>query len=182
MSDCQPAMIEADNCRGLGAITGSLLKKHRAKLAWCPSHVGIPGNEIADSLAKEATRSDPADDSQILLHNRGIDVGCLPTTAYRDLRWWRKRISNAKRSVWQTRWNSVKTSLKDWKPEVGPWKSQLSSKVQAEKLLARIRLNRHHSQDIPGKKRTPCRCGARILAFINMLSHTARYGQRSAKH
>ena len=98
-------------------------------------------------------------------------MGCLPTTAYRDLRWWRKRISNAKRSVWQTRWNSVKTSLKDWKPEVGPWKSQLSSKVQAEKLLARIRLNRHHSQDIPGKKRTPCRCGARILTFKHAISH-----------
>ena len=155
----------------MGAVTGALLKKFQAKLVWCPSHIGIPGNEIADDLAQAATSEDPIDDTQALLVNRRIKVSELPSAAYRDIRWWRKRISKAKKEVWQTRWNEIDTSLKKWKPTIGTWKSKLSSNIQAERTLARLRLNRHHSQNIPGKDKRSCRCGERTLTYNHAISH-----------
>jgi len=170
ISDCQPAMLEADKGRGLGAVTGALFKKNNIGLLWCPSHVGILGNEIADELALAATRPNPKDDSQKLLSHRGINVNTLPHNAYRDLRWWRKRIQQAKNQAWQSRWNTQDASLKAWKPLIGPWKSKLSSTVPAERLLARLRLNRHHTQEIPGKSAVECRCGISTLSYEHTTS------------
>ena len=36
------------------------VKKRRVKLQWIPAHTGIAGNELADEIAKQATRLRPA--------------------------------------------------------------------------------------------------------------------------
>ena len=72
-------------------------------LLWCPAHVGIPGNERADSLAKAALPSS--------------NFAALPVPAS-DLKFYiRKYIT----SQWQQRWNDqVHNKLHTIKPAIGP--------------------------------------------------------------
>ena len=177
ISDCRPALTQADKHIGIGARTGSLLRKNKAKALWCPSHVGIPGNEIADQLAYQAS-TDKADDSAKLLQDRGIPISSLPANAYRDTRWWKKKCSAALTLKWNKTWNDMKTSLHKWKPTIGPWKSKLTSRLKADLLLAKLRLNRHPLQGTPGQQRPACRCGAHTLSYTHTISQCPLWTQQ----
>jgi kelch-like protein 2/3 len=177
ISDCRPALTQADKHIGIGARTGSLLRKNKAKALWCPSHVGIPGNEIADQLAYQAS-TDKADDSAKLLQDRGIPISSLPANAYRDTRWWKKKCSAALTLKWNKTWNDMKTSLHKWKPTIGPWKSKLTSRLKADLLLAKLRLNRHPLQGTPGQQRPACRCGAHTLSYTHTINQCPLWTQQ----
>ena len=47
----------------MSAAFASLCRGHAVTLQWIPSHCNVPGNEAADSLAKEGTRKEQVDRS-----------------------------------------------------------------------------------------------------------------------
>lgn len=166
VSDCRPAIQEASKGIGMGAVTGARLRATNTRLLWCPSHVGIPGNEIADDLANSAAKDEREPD-----HKTQSVRNKLPLQGYFDRRWWIKRIKRGVQETWQSSWDSQKSSLKSWKKSVSKWKSQLSGKLAAERLLAQLRLNRHPMlQPLPGKQQPQCGCNrAKLTAthFVN---------------
>jgi len=42
-------------------------KGHKVEIQWCPSHVGVIGNEIADQLAKQGLEKKPEKDTYVSL-------------------------------------------------------------------------------------------------------------------
>ena len=53
------------NHNNLSAALASLCRSHAVTLHWIPSHCNVPGNEAADSLAKEGTTKEQVDRSTI---------------------------------------------------------------------------------------------------------------------
>ena len=47
----------------LSAALASICRSHAVTLQWIPSHCNLPGNEVADSLAKESTTKEQLDRS-----------------------------------------------------------------------------------------------------------------------
>lgn len=91
--------------------------------AWCPSHVGVKGNEQADKLAKDA-----------LDHN--ISEAQIP---YTDLK---PRVNNLVFSKWQNQWDEEPNNkLYQIKPKVRQIYSQSTRHSRREEIvLARIRI------------------------------------------
>jgi kelch-like protein 2/3 len=96
-------------------------------LIWCPAHVGIPGNERADSLAKAALSSN--------------NVAEFPVPAS-DIRFYIKRHIH---SSWQLRWNDqIYNKLHSLKPNIGPWPPCQRENRREEIVLARLRIGHTH--------------------------------------
>ena len=86
----------------------SLLTKKQITLAWLPSHIGIDGNELADTAAKEA------------LELEEIKIKRLHYTDYR------KKVREHVHSLWEERWAAqVGNKLHELKPKLQPRKPSL---------------------------------------------------------
>ena len=103
------------------------LKKHKISLCWCPSHIGIKGNEDADSLAKSVV------DSTSRISDKTFHKD------YKEV--FKQRI----REKWQQEWNihinniSEHNVLEIIKPEIKFWPSAYSSSRFEEVLFCRLR-------------------------------------------
>ncbi|ELU06453.1 hypothetical protein CAPTEDRAFT_215116 [Capitella teleta] len=88
---------------------------------WCPSHVGIPGNEMAHTLAEKALSS--------------TNLAELPVPAS-DLRGLIKKYI---RSQWQHEWEEQHNNkLHSIHPTIGPWPPCQREKRREEIVLVRI--------------------------------------------
>lgn len=121
------------------------LGEKSVKLCWVPSHVGIGGNEAADTVAKRASRR-PC-------------TRRLPIPA-RDLF---PHLSAHLRSMWQNQWRThVSNKLLAIKPEVGEWHSSSRFCRREEVALCRLRtghtLNTHRYLLCGGTKPVCQRC------------------------
>ena len=84
--DSQAAIARIQNCRGNRTIqqatrAATTLRSHGISIyiQWCPSHMGIAGNEMADMLAKEGVeQSQPK-------HNTTISLGHLKRMAKKEV-------------------------------------------------------------------------------------------------
>ena len=86
----------------------SLLAEKQITLAWLPSHIGIDGNELADTAAKEA------------LELEEIKIKRLHYTDYR------KKVREHVHSLWEERWAAqVENKLHELKPKLQPRKPSL---------------------------------------------------------
>ena len=99
------------------------VKKKSVQFCWVPSHVGIPGNERVDALARSATVS------------RTASTYPLPAsdyfTAFSDLIYHR----------WQLSWSTIRTNkLSSVKPMVTPWSDPYHRRRRWETALARLRI------------------------------------------
>jgi len=129
-SDSLSTLTSILNTHQPNSISGKIQNQiHRLKtnaqtiiFCWIPSHVGIRGNELADTFAKEAISSH---------HARQIH-----TCTLQDLK---TTIDNHILTQWQILWSTLHTKLNKIKPTVSPWPSFLLPRRQ-EVILNRLRI------------------------------------------
>jgi len=89
---------------------------------WCPSHVGIRGNERADLLAKQALSHSP----------------CNFRIPFRDFY---QKIRKLCHDQWQAEWDAgVPNKLHDINPKMAPWPGCHRKERREEVVLARTRI------------------------------------------
>ena len=89
---------------------------------WCPSHIGISGNETADSLAKQAL---------------ALSITQLPVP-YTDLK---PYIKSFIKSKWQRDWDGcIENKLHAIQPLLGVWPGGSRASRREEIVLTRLRL------------------------------------------
>ena len=121
---------------------------------WIPSHIGITGNEAADSAAKEG------------LDLRVTDMQ-LP---YTDFKYY---IIQHVKSKWQAQWNTaVGNKLHAIQPVLGKWKGSSRTSRREETVLSRLRIGHSrltHSylltRDDPPEC-VPCQCPLTIKHIL----------------
>ena len=115
---------------------------------WIPSHIGIQGNEYADTAAKAA------------LDKRVSEIA-IP---YTDCK---KRINSLMRKKWQSRWDeAVHNKLHAIHPTLGKFPGALQRDRRGEAVLARARIGHchlTHSYLLKGEDQPECiPCGSQL--------------------
>lgn len=101
----------------------------KISFCWIPSHIGIKGNEKADSLAKQG-----------LLLNQDKNMK-LPHSDFRPL------IKPYIHNKWQTNWDEQvdkNLKLKEIQPLIGTWNHSSRKSRREEIILARLRIGHTH--------------------------------------
>uniref|UniRef100_A0A8D8VSU1 RNase H type-1 domain-containing protein n=1 Tax=Cacopsylla melanoneura TaxID=428564 RepID=A0A8D8VSU1_9HEMI len=90
---------------------------------WCPSHIGIKGNETVDHAAANPT----------------LSLSPLKTSSAQD---YNSFINKIIKTRWQNSWNDIPLSnkLKQLKPFVEPWDSSNRNSRIEEVIITRIRI------------------------------------------
>ena len=98
-------------------------RRKSIQFCWVPSHVGIPGNEQVDALARSVVASHPS-----RFHS-------LPATDLYPV------FASLLHSRWQTCWTSVShNKLRTIKPSISPWSVSSHRNRRWEVVLARLRI------------------------------------------
>lgn len=155
-------------------INDCYLRGYEIILAWIPSHSGIPGNEAADRLAKEAVRSG---DKVPFFKNCCFDLLSLP--------------KNYLFKCWNTRWHissrNKGAKLAALQPDVGRkvWFSKIVLSKKATSSIIRMRLGHCHSPVHLARLRirdsSLCECGLdegslnHLFLSCPLLNHTNLY-------
>ena len=84
--DSQAAISRLQNCKGERIIQQAVIACGKlitagvhVQIQWCLSHIGISGNEMADTLAKQALIKPPVH------HYAGVSLGHLRRRAKREI-------------------------------------------------------------------------------------------------
>ena len=103
--DSQAAIARLQSCRGVKTVQDAMSMAQQLKdkganvlIQWCPSHMGIAGNELADALAKQAVQRRQPNNQPI------VTLGHLKRLAKKD-------ITTAWQHLWRT-WEEKEESGK----------------------------------------------------------------------
>ena len=84
--DSQAAISRLQNCKGEKIVQQAEIACEKlttagvhVQIQWCPSHMGISGNEIVDTLAKQALIK------PLVHHHTGVSLGHLRRRAKREI-------------------------------------------------------------------------------------------------
>lgn len=113
---------------------------------WVPSHVGVPGNELADTAAREAAA-----------RSRVLPVK-VPARDFKPI------IAGFIKEKWQSLWDEDDSRFRSLKPKVGNWESSYRKNRREEVSLCRLRLGHTyatHAHYLFGRDPPECRCGER---------------------
>jgi exonuclease III/ribonuclease HI len=133
-SDSLSSLTALSNCDITHPYLLSILTKQnnlvrKGKLVvfiWCPSHVGILGNEVADRLAKQA----------LVMPVTKLP---LPHTDYKS------PIRSYVKSLWQNEWDEeTDNKLHTIQPVISEWKQGPQIDRRGEIVLARARIGHSH--------------------------------------
>ena len=130
LSDSKSVLQSLQGRDWTNPLTRKVLERHnllreqnkKIKFFWVPSHIGIKGNEDADSAAKEA------------LSKRVTNI----TLPYSD---YRRQIKPYIYTKWQQRWDEcIYNRLHCIQPILGTWKYRRRPNRKEESVLSRIRI------------------------------------------
>ena len=137
-------------------------------LCWIPSHVGLTGNEAADSAAKRATTKQCT---------RWVPIPATDTYPH---------ISIHLHKEWQRHWSAnTQSKLFTVKPEIGDWPTSSRQCRREEVALCRLRTGHTlatHRYLLCGDTRPLCRrCGS-ALSVRHVLVSCRRYARERREH
>ena len=96
---------------------------HYPVICWTPSHIGVRGNERADSAAKSALDLTP-------------DKSMIP---YTDLK---PTINKFLHTKWQQQWsNNIHNKLFQIQPTLGEWRPALGKSRREQVVISRLRID-----------------------------------------
>ncbi|CAH2020879.1 unnamed protein product, partial [Acanthoscelides obtectus] len=133
-------------------------KKSQVIYVWTPAHVGIHGNEIADTAAKEATMEEY------------LNIPVVPEDVKKFMR---LQLLNE----WQQEWNSTNHFLKTIKPNVTKWNlPHLTRREQV--VITRMRIGHTiltHSHILLGNPPPRCETCNELLTWKHILIECPSY-------
>ena len=148
-----------------------LHSRHKSvRFCWVPSHVGITGNEVADTEAKSACTSND------------IDLPELPHfDFYKSIKFYIKQ-------KWQNRWSDPllanNRKYKNIRPNIAFWPSVYQANRRTEIVLCRLRIGHSqltHKFLLEGSDAPVCdHCGV-PLSIGHILVHCRRYNATRQK-
>ena len=135
---------------------------------WIPSHIGIPGNERADSVARAALKIPISTDIKI---------------SHADLK---QSVNAYFQSVWQTKWSLANLNkLQSVKPRLGPTKFRGVTSRRDEVIMHRLRIGHTHLTHcclLKQENRPMCNTCQSLLSIQHILVTCPAYTQIRRKH
>ena len=130
--------------------------------AWIPGHIGIPGNELADSAARQAAESE---------NESWENIPLLPDDVKTALR---LRIND----TWQNEWRITESKLKITKPLVGKEKIHKGFTRREQVALTRLRIGHTNLTSIHmlrGARQPTCLTCESPLTINHIIVECAEY-------
>ena len=145
-----------------------LKNKSEIILCWVPSHIGIQGNELADTAAKSA-------------HNNPIDpIFKIPHT---DIK---RSINIHIQNKWQNYWNNFPNNkLYKIKPKITKWENNQKINRKQDVILTRLRIGHTyltHSYLLKGEIQPQCIACQTPLTVKHLLTECIDFSQTREKH